>query len=175
MKKLFFALSFVAFGTMTQLPATAGQRLPSFNQSYNSHAVQGYVIESYPVYKGGQPKSRRVCQDVRVPIYRNGNKADQTGNVVAGAIIGGILGKAITGNNNGATAGAVIGGVAGSKKATRHIVGYQIQRQCSTVQEGQSRRLKYFEARVRMEGRIYRIRTTYQMQQGGYITMYMPN
>ncbi|GEM_PF-3082358 len=175
MKRLFFALSLAALGSFAAVTTTAGTRLPSFNQGYNTHAVQGYVLQSYPVYKAGQPQKRRVCQDVRVPIYRNGNKADQTGNVVAGAIIGGILGKALTGKDSGAAVGAVVGGVAGSKKATHRIVGYQIQRQCSTVVQDQASRLKYFEARVRLEGRIYRIRTTYQMVQGSYVTMYMPN
>jgi len=173
MKKILIALSVVLLGTMTLSEAVAG-RLPSFNKTYNSYAVDGRVIESYPVYKAGQPRTSRVCEDVRVPIYGGASAGDQTGNIVAGAIIGGVLGKALTGNNNGATAGAVIGGIAGSKKNTRRIVGYQIQRQCSDVQQQSARHIKYYEARVRIEGRIYRVRTSYRLKQGHSVRMYMP-
>ena len=49
----------------------------------------------------------------------------------AGMILGGILGKGVTGKDNGAVAGAVLGGVtlADNKKTKQVITGYLTQRQ----------------------------------------------
>ena len=64
-------------------------------------------------------ETRRVpyddCSTVRVPItgrHYNGGSAGT--DALAGMIIGGLLGKGISGNDRGAAAGAVIGGVIGA-------------------------------------------------------------
>jgi uncharacterized protein YcfJ len=77
------------------------------------------------------------CQDVEVPIYgtQQGNGASG-GDVLTGMIIGGLLGKGVSGNDKGAAAGAVIGGVIAADKGQNNkkvIIGYEIQRQCSEV------------------------------------------
>ena len=52
-----------------------------------------------------------MCRDVTVSRSNAGE------NALGGMIIGGIIGKALTGQDNGAAAGAVIGGVIGADKA----------------------------------------------------------
>jgi uncharacterized protein YcfJ len=75
------------------------------------------------------------CQIVRVPIYgRTGNGA--TGlEVLGGALFGGLLGKAVTDEDEGAIVGGLIGGAVAAEagRGQRVIVGYENKRQCSVV------------------------------------------
>lgn len=77
------------------------------------------------------------CQDVEVPVYGTVQGGGASGgDVLAGMIIGGILGKGATGKDNGAAAGAVIGGIIAADQGNRNrqvITGYRIERQCSEV------------------------------------------
>jgi uncharacterized protein YcfJ len=81
---------------------------------------------------------RQQCEMVEVPIYgtvtRQGNAGE---GALAGMIIGGLLGKGVTGDDGGAAAGAVIGGVIGADRSgtrTEQVVtGYERQRQCKEV------------------------------------------
>ena len=76
------------------------------------------------------------CQNVEVPVYGTvqGGGAS-SGDVLAGMIIGGLLGKGITNKDNGAAAGAVLGGVIAADKnnSRQQIVGYKTERQCQQV------------------------------------------
>lgn len=80
---------------------------------------------------------RRQCQDVEVPIYSNVQGGDAGAGALTGMIIGGLIGKGATGQDNGAAAGAVIGGIIGANNAqngTRRVVtGYRTERQCNEV------------------------------------------
>lgn len=86
------------------------------------------------------PYTQRECVNVEVPIYdtrrRQGNAAE---GALIGMIIGGIGGKAITGQNNGAAAGAVIGGIVGADRAQNStsteqvITGYLTEERCTNV------------------------------------------
>lgn len=77
------------------------------------------------------------CQDVQVPIYGTVQGGGATGgDVLAGMIIGGILGKGATGNDKGAAAGAVMGGIIAADKGNGNkqvVTGYKTERQCSEV------------------------------------------
>jgi len=175
MKRILLIASLAMFGAVAISQSALAQRLPSFTRTYNSHVAYGTVFDSFPVYTAGKPQATRVCEDVEVPIYSGGSKADQTGNILAGAIVGGIIGNAVTGNKNGATAGAIVGGIAGANANKRKIVGYRVERQCKTVHVAANNRVKYYESKVRLEGRVYRIRTTYELSVGDDVKMYMPN
>lgn len=77
------------------------------------------------------------CQDVQVPIYGTVQGGGATGgDVLAGMIIGGILGKGATGNDKGAAAGAVMGGIIAADQGNGNkqvVTGYKTERQCSEV------------------------------------------
>ena len=80
------------------------------------------------------PVRKNICSFVDVPIYDTVQGQGATGlEVLGGAIIGGLFGKAITDKDEGAAAGAVIGGVvaaeAGRADKTR-IIGYEKQKRC---------------------------------------------
>jgi uncharacterized protein YcfJ len=65
-------------------------------------------------------KDHYVWQDVNTPITQTYCREGNAGQgALEGMIIGGLLGKGITGDNNGAAAGAVLGGVIGADKAGR--------------------------------------------------------
>lgn len=82
---------------------------------------------------------RQQCENVEVPIYstqrNNGNAGE---GALAGMIIGGLIGDAVSGGNGDSTAaGAVIGGIIGADRAqngTRRVItGYKTERQCREV------------------------------------------
>jgi uncharacterized protein YcfJ len=55
------------------------------------------------------------------------------GDVLMGMIIGGLMGKGLTGQDNGAAAGAVFGGVIAADKAGKRTVqGYKTETKCRT-------------------------------------------
>jgi len=59
-------------------------------------------------------------QDINTPITQTYCRQGSAGqSALEGMIIGGLLGKGITGDDQGATAGAVLGGVIGADKAGR--------------------------------------------------------
>jgi uncharacterized protein YcfJ len=86
------------------------------------------------------------CSDVEVPIYSQVQGGGASGgDVLGGMIIGALLGKGVTGKDNGAAAGAVLGGViAADKKQSRQVIsGYKVERQCfDTVQYLKERKFK---------------------------------
>jgi len=102
----------------------------------NAFTTTGKVERIQPVYtKVHQQQPQQVCQNVEVPVYGTvqGNGANG-GDVLAGMIIGGLLGKGATGKDNGAAAGAVIGGIIAADKGKNKqvITGYRTETQCST-------------------------------------------
>jgi len=101
----------------------------------NIEDVFATVIESTPY-------TRQVCQNVEVPIYgtvtRQGSASGS--DVLGGMIIGGLLGKGVTGKDDGAAAGAVLGGIIAADKANKPktetvITGYKTERQCENLTE----------------------------------------
>lgn len=129
---------------MKKLILTALTAMMTFTSACAMAATQtitreGYVLKSEPIYSNTTTSvPKKTCQVVDVPIYGqvNTNNGASAGDVLGGMIIGGILGKGVSGNDKGAAAGAVLGGmVAADKKnkTQRVIVGYQQQQQCSTT------------------------------------------
>ena len=103
------------------------------------------------------PKTIQVCENVKVPIYSSVQvQGDAGGGALLGMILGGILGKGVTGDDGGAAAGAVLGGVIGADKnqsrTEKRIVGYENERQCgdrtkyvTSTREVYSHSIMFFE------------------------------
>lgn len=106
----------------------------------NAQSVEANVQDIFTTTYQEVPYTQRECVDVEIPVYseryRQGNAAE---GAILGMIIGGIGGKAITGQNNGAAAGAVIGGMIGADRAQnstttqRVITGYRTEERCTNV------------------------------------------
>lgn len=86
-------------------------------------------------------ESRRIpvekCNTVRVPIVGSHNNGSAGTDALAGMIIGGLLGKGISGNDRGAAAGAIIGGVVGADnhRPRNRGNGYREEYRCFTTYE----------------------------------------
>ena len=100
------------------------------------------IEDIYATVVESTPYTRQVCQNVEVPIYGTVTRQGSAngGDVLAGMIIGGLLGKGVTGKDNGAAAGAVLGGVIAADKANKPktetvITGYKTERQCENITE----------------------------------------
>lgn len=65
-------------------------------------------------------KDHYVWQEVSTPVVKTRCKNTSSGQTaLEGMIIGGLLGKGVTGSDQGAAAGAVLGGVIGADKGGR--------------------------------------------------------
>ena len=105
--------------------------------SASAETTNATIEDIYATVVEQTPYTRQVCQNVEVPVYGTVQGGGATGgDVLAGMIIGGILGKGVTGNDNGAAAGAVMGGIiaADQNNGNRQVItGYRTERQCSEV------------------------------------------
>jgi uncharacterized protein YcfJ len=90
------------------------------------------VEDVYETYYDIVEDTKRVCNTVKVPVYETVNRGASGGDVLGGMLLGGILGKVVTGKDNGAAAGAVMGGVisADRNRTKQVITGYRDERQC---------------------------------------------
>ena len=97
------------------------------------------VTDVQPVYKtvSNNNSSVRMCEDIQVEKTRyeyrtrtvtervqNGTGTGNTSDALAGAVIGGIIGKTATGKDNGAAAGAVIGAIIANENSKKNNNGY---------------------------------------------------
>ena len=126
--KALLAMSFLTVAGCTTMPLSA-----MANSSFTAQGTVKYISPIYTQIQQRQPQ--QSCQNVDVPIYGRTGGGDAGANALAGMIIGGILGKGVTGKDKGAAAGAVIGGIVGANntQGQRVITGYQTQRQCNTT------------------------------------------
>jgi uncharacterized protein YcfJ len=102
------------------------------------------------------------CHMVDVPIYGNisSGRSASRGDVLEGMLIGGVLGKAITGHDKGAAVGAVIGGMESTTRYNeRGIVGYKQREKCVTRYDHQTQNVySHSTATFNADGRPYTVR-----------------
>jgi len=72
------------------------------------------------------------CKTQTVP-YQQTVKGANPGDVLGGAIIGGVLGKAATGDSGGAAVGAIIGGAVANNNSTKTVTRYKDIETCKQV------------------------------------------
>ena len=76
------------------------------------------------------------CSIQKVPIYGKIQSKPDTGAVVGGAVLGGIIGKAVTKKDRGAAFGALVGGALANEnqktKTTTGVIGYENRQRCQT-------------------------------------------
>ena len=107
------------------------------------------------------PVRATECVNVDVPIY--GQKPASTGDAVAGALLGGLIGNQF-GEGKGKDAMTVLGAIAGADAASRNtrnqIVGYRTERQCSEVtryKDETVRRYSHSTATFVVDGKRYTV------------------
>jgi uncharacterized protein YcfJ len=120
------------------------------------------VKDVYKTVINSTPQNVEVCSNVKVPVYGNTSSGASGGDVLSGMIIGGLLGKGITGKDNGAAAGAIFGGIiaADKKHNQQSIVGHRIERQCSIETRYSEQKIQVYSHSVvtfNHEGRKYQV------------------
>lgn len=122
MKRLFAIL------TMSILSTAA------YAQSY----AEGTIVDVQTIYGSNSYNvPKRICSDVDVPVYRNGNNSN---NIITGAIIGGVIGHQFGKGDqrkDNRNAGAIIGGLIGSQNQNGNVVQYRRETQCRTEYQRQ--------------------------------------
>lgn len=72
------------------------------------------------------------CETTSVP-YQETVKGGEPGKVIGGAVIGGVIGKAVTDDDAGAVAGAIIGGAVGHQSSKKTVTKYKDVETCRNV------------------------------------------
>lgn len=112
--------------------------------SADSFTTTGKLIRKEPIYtQVTQQTPVNRCYNVDVPIYGRSSGGNAGEGALGGMIIGGILGKALGGNDQGAAAGAILGGVIGADKSQgkRVITGYRTEQRCEQTYINESKQV----------------------------------
>ena len=72
------------------------------------------------------------CETTKVP-YQATVKSGEAEKVIGGAIVGGVIGKAVTDDSAGAAVGAIIGGAVGHEKSKKTVTKYKDVETCKNV------------------------------------------
>jgi uncharacterized protein YcfJ len=105
----------------------------------NSTPIKGTVMDYYSVVQDSEPYTKKECVNVNVPVYgtvqKQGNAAE---GALLGMILGGLVGKGVTGDDKGAAAGAIFGGLVGADKGAKPkpgqgVTGWRVENRCDYV------------------------------------------
>ena len=142
MKKLLATAAIIGFATTAQAE-TRYANITNVQPNYQT------VYRNIP---------QQQCNDVEVPIYGTVQGQASTGDALAGAIIGGVIGNQF-GGGSGKDAATVLGAIVGADMANKKgssrqvITGYRVERQCGEVMiREQQREIKNYTITYRWKG-----------------------
>jgi len=98
-------------------------------------SVNATIEDHYKTMTRQIPSTERICRTVDVPVYGQVQGQASTGDVLAGAIIGGVLGNQV-GGGSGKDAATVLGAIVGADVANKNgstreeITGYRREERC---------------------------------------------
>ena len=104
-----------------------------------AETVKAQIEDRYKNISVSEPFTSQECVMVNVPVYGNvTTQGNAAGGALLGMILGGLIGKGVTGDDGGAAAGAVFGGLVGADKgakpkSSRQVIGHNQERQCTEV------------------------------------------
>ena len=121
MKKNFLIL----IGVSSLLMSSMGYAHHTKAASSQKLSKEYEITDYYKTIIDQRPYHVQICRDVSV-------SGDKTGDTLKGALLGGILGKVITGNDDGAKMGALFGSVVGHNESnatggTKRVCGTEIR------------------------------------------------
>tara|TARA_Y100000385_G_C12681773_1_gene462443 strand:- start:81 stop:542 length:462 start_codon:yes stop_codon:yes gene_type:complete len=124
------------------------------------------VRDVYIDIEQSTPLQERRCRKVEVPVYeRQQTEGDAAGGALLGMILGGVIGKGVTGDDGGAAAGAVMGGLIGADKGSKQgknvIVGYKESTHCDYVTTWKTSTVTEYshsEVTFKTDGKVYTLR-----------------
>ena len=105
----------------------------------NATPINGTIQDYYKVVQDSEPYTKKECVNVNVPVYGNvTQEGDAAGGALLGMILGGLVGKGVTGDDKGAAAGAIFGGLVGADKGAKPksgqvVTGYRTENRCDYV------------------------------------------
>lgn len=129
-----------------------------------AESIRATVEDIYINVSTQVPYIKQECQDVQTPVYGTVTRqGDAAGSALLGMLIGGAIGKGVTGKDDGAAAGAVMGGLIGadqgSKPKTEQVItGYKTERQCNNItyyRNEKRRQYNYSILRFKVDGKQY--------------------
>jgi uncharacterized protein YcfJ len=134
---------------------------------------QGTVVDVEAVYSNSYTHVvQEQCFEQQVPVYQN--RQGSTGDVFAGAIIGGAIGNQF-GGGSGKDAMTILGAIVGADVASRprdKVVGYTSEWRCEMVEVPQETRVfHHYQVTYLMNGKHYRINTDRLFEVGQRITI----
>lgn len=129
---------------------------------------QGVIVDVEAVYSNSYNYVRQEqCFEQQVPVYQNRNGS--SGDVLAGALIGGVIGNQF-GSGDGKDAMTVLGAIIGADAAGRprqEVAGYVSEWRCEMVDVPQeTRSFEYYLVTYQMDGRYYQLETSQLFEVG---------